>query len=90
MKRGLEKRERNNCQTAGDNKGLIAHRAATGRIFLYAVFRMRQDSFPEMGIDVNGACRDAVASQFGGWAPELIDLVKVRSKLHAPIYSSSL
>ena len=38
---------------------------------------MRQNGFPEMGIDVDGKCKHAVASQFDGWAPELIDLVKV-------------
>lgn len=63
----------------GDNKGIFAHRVGDGSIHAYASCRMSEDSFTQLQLNTaweNAATsRQAVATIFDGWAPEIMGLI---------------
>jgi 2-polyprenyl-6-methoxyphenol hydroxylase-like FAD-dependent oxidoreductase len=69
---------RGSCFALADDKGVIAQRNGDGRIRIYVAFRMAEGDFPGLGIPFGdpAATRSAVASQFEGWAPEIVALLQ--------------
>ena len=62
-----------------DNKGICAQRNGDGSIQGYAPCRMSEDSFIQLQLDNSwkdaASSRQALASIFEGWAPEILSLV---------------
>jgi 2-polyprenyl-6-methoxyphenol hydroxylase-like FAD-dependent oxidoreductase len=69
---------RGSCFALGDDKGVIAQRNGDGRIRIYVAFRMPEGDFASLRIPFGdpAATRLAVASQFEGWAPEIVALLQ--------------
>ena len=64
----------------GDNKGIFAHHIGDGSIHAYASCRMSEDSFTQLQLnkawESAAASRQAVATIFEGWAPEITRLIQ--------------
>jgi 2-polyprenyl-6-methoxyphenol hydroxylase-like FAD-dependent oxidoreductase len=75
----------------GDNKGMIAQRCGDGRIRIYVAFRIPDGGFDELGIAFAdpAQARAAIAAQFAGWEPSLLDLIAASDDtiLPRPIYA---
>jgi 2-polyprenyl-6-methoxyphenol hydroxylase-like FAD-dependent oxidoreductase len=62
----------------GDSKALVSHRDANAHLGIYAALRAPEDWIRKGGLETSSpaAARSSLATQFSGWAPELLELIR--------------
>lgn len=75
----------------GDSKGLIAQRNAHGHIRIYAGLRVPSDWATQRDLELGDteSLRQALLTEFAGWSPVLLDLLRAPAQVMAirPIHS---